>query len=80
MVEHHKHDLIYNLDTKRFRFKDDDIGILYYKQEKDTRDNINFRQLQKIMNKVLKSIKNSTVSYYDFTLNNNYYHIEFERI
>lgn len=72
-------DLIYNIDTKRFKFKDDDIEILYYKQEKNTRDNVNFKLLQKCMNRIIKTFRGSNVLYYDFKLNNKLYHIEFER-
>ena len=72
-------DLIYNIDTKRFKFKDDDIEILYYKQERNTRDNVNFKLLQKCMNRIIKTFRGSNALYYNFTINNKIYHIEFER-
>lgn len=70
------HYLIYNVSTKRFRFTDDDI--LYYKQEKDTRENINFKRLQKYMRRILSTVNGILSDRYDFVLNDESYHIFFE--
>lgn len=73
-------DLIYNINTKRFRFKDDIIGILYFREETNTRDNINFKELQKYVRRILKTLhKNNTIHQYDFVVDGVRYNITFEK-
>ena len=73
-------ELIYNVNTQRFRFKDDDWERLYYKEEKNTRDNVNFKELQKYVKKILKTLhKNNTITKYQFSINSIRYSITFEK-
>lgn len=73
-------ELIYNVNTKRFRFKDDDWERLYYKEENNTRDNVNFKELQKYVKKILKTLhKNNTILKYQFSINSIKYSITFEK-
>lgn len=72
------HELVYYIKADRFQFIDDNL-IRYHKEERDVRENVNFRKLRKYVKKVLSTLNGYESDYCDFTIDKESYHIILEK-